>query len=117
MGEWDVLHEGFLLKFTLEDWWSDIVNDMVQVVKSSIYKIPQEQLEMLQPEWATQLSNDLECYSMQVEEHDDDPRNINVTETEGYHKVRGIEDLDITAPIKMKKVNAGTKVEPKYGTL
>jgi len=37
---------------------------------------------------------------MNVEEDDEDPQNINISETEGSCEIRGpsIEDLDITAP-------------------
>ena len=56
---------------------------------------------------------------MQVEEDDDDPRNINIPETEGYREVRGpsIEDIDITAPLKTKHVNIGTDAKLKYAVL
>ena len=76
-------------------------------------------MEVLQLEWATQLSYMLECYNVNVEEDDEDPRNINIPEIEGCHEVRGpsIEDPDITAPLKTKQVNIGTEVETKYATL
>ena len=49
--EWDILCEGFLLTFTFEDRWSNTVDDALQVVKATIFKIPQEPMEVLQPEW------------------------------------------------------------------
>jgi len=51
--EWDILHEGFMLTFTFEDRWWDIVDDMLQEVKETIIKIPQEPIELIKPEWAT----------------------------------------------------------------
>jgi len=72
-GEWDVLCEGFLLTFTFEGHWSDTIDDALQVVKAAIFKIPQELMGVLRPEWATQLSSALECYNMNVEEDDEDP--------------------------------------------
>ena len=51
MGEWDILHEGFLLMFLFEDQWMDIVDDALQSMKAAIFKISQEPLEMLQPVW------------------------------------------------------------------
>ena len=70
--EWDILHEGFMLTFTFEDRWWDIVDDMLQEVKETIIKIPQEPIELIKPEWATQLSCALECYSVNTEEDDED---------------------------------------------
>ena len=46
-GEWDILREGFLLTFTFEDRWWDIVDDALQAVKATIFKIPQEPIEVL----------------------------------------------------------------------
>lgn len=56
---------------------------------------------------------------MNVEEDDEDPRNINISEREGYRKICGplLEDPDITTPLKIKQVNIGTEVEPKYAML
>ena len=38
--EWDILREGFLLTFTFEDLWWDTVDDVLQAVKTTIFKIP-----------------------------------------------------------------------------
>jgi len=73
-------------------------------VKVAIFKIPQEPMEVLQLEWAAQLSYTLECCNINVEEDDEDPRNINISETEGCCEIQGpsIEDPDITMPLKTK---------------
>jgi len=34
-----MLHEGFLLTFLFEDQWMDTVDDALQVVKATIFKI------------------------------------------------------------------------------
>jgi len=54
--EWDILREGFLLMFMFEDWWWDIIDDALHVVKTIIFNIPQEPIEALQLEWVTELS-------------------------------------------------------------
>lgn len=59
--EWDILRKGFLLTFMFEYHWWDIVYDALQVAKAVILKIPQDLIEMLQSECATQLSCTLEC--------------------------------------------------------
>jgi len=38
-------------------------------------------MEVLQPEWVTQLSYALECYNVNIEEDDEDPRKVNILET------------------------------------
>lgn len=75
-------------------------------------------MEVLQLEWATQLSCALECYNVNIED-DEDPWNINILETKGCREVRGplIEDPNITAPLKMKQENIGMEAEPKYAML
>ena len=62
-----------MLTFTFEDRCSDTVDNALQVVKSVIFKIPQKPVEVLQPEWVTQLSCTLECYNINVEKDDEDP--------------------------------------------
>jgi len=101
-----------------EDHWLDTVDDALQTVKAAIFKILQEPLGVLQPEGATQLSSVLEGYNVNVEEDDEDPQNLNISEIEGSREIRGpsLEDLDITVPLKTKQVNIGTEVEPKYAT-
>jgi hypothetical protein len=53
----------------------------------------------------------LECYNVAKEEQDeDDPRNVQVLETEGERVVEGpeLESVAYTQPIKTWKVNIGT---------
>lgn len=50
--KWDVLHEGFLLTFSFEDPWADTVEDALQAVKATIFKISQEPRELVQPVWS-----------------------------------------------------------------
>lgn len=95
-GEWDVLHEGFVMAFSFEDEW-DSIDEALQEVKVAIFRIPQESVELVQPEWATQLSCALECYNVIAEEEDHDLQKINIPKMEGHHEVQGpqIENLDI----------------------
>jgi len=50
---------------------------------------------------------------------DDDPRNINILEAEGHHKVKSpqIENLDIIVPLKTNHVNIGIEAEPKFSKI
>jgi len=56
---------------------------------------------------------------MTTEEEDEDPRKINIPETEGHHEVEGqsIENSDITVSLKTKQINIGTKAEPKFAKI
>jgi len=45
--ELDILHEGFLLTFMSEDHQWNTIDDALQAVKLTIFKIPQETMEVL----------------------------------------------------------------------
>jgi len=47
-GEWDVQHEGFMMTFNFEDEW-DNIDEVLQEVKASIFRIPQEPVELIHP--------------------------------------------------------------------
>ena len=71
-GKWDIVHEGFMMTFSFEDGF-DSIDEVLQEVKAAIFRIPQDPLDLIQPEWATQLNHALECYNVTVEEEDKDP--------------------------------------------
>lgn len=52
---------------------------------------------------------------MTMKEEDEDPRKINILETEGHCEVEGpqLENQEITMPLKIRHVNIGTEAEPK----
>ena len=54
-----------------------------------IFKILQDPLELVQPNWSTQLRHALECYNMTAEGEDEDSRNINIPEAKGHRAVEG----------------------------
>ena len=66
------------------------IDEALQEVKAVIFRIPQEALEWIQPDWRTQLHHALECYNVTTKEEDEDPRNINIPEAEGHRKVDGL---------------------------
>lgn len=51
--EWDILREGFMMTFSFEDRWWDNVDEVLQEIRATIFRIPQEKVELIQPEWAT----------------------------------------------------------------
>ena len=71
-----------------------------------------------QLDWTVQTENARECYNFTIDE-DDDPRNINIPESEGPRTVAGptLECLEITENLKIKKVIIGTEETPKIASI
>jgi hypothetical protein len=65
-----------------------------------------------------QIGNAKECYNFTIEE-DDDPRDINIPESEGSHAIAGptLDYLEITEKLKIKKVNIGTEEMSKIASI
>lgn len=91
--EWDVLREGIMWKFSFE-YGFKIIDEAPQEVKASIFKILQEPLELIQPDWSTQLRHALECYNVVVEGEDEHLRNINIPKNRGPPQGRGTVDRE-----------------------
>lgn len=113
--DWDILREGFLMTFSFEDAFKRI-DEVLQEVKVMIFRILQDPLVLVLPDWSAQLRHALECYNVTTKGEDDDLRNINILEAEGHRKVKGpqIENLDITTPLKTRQVNINTEAEPTF---
>jgi len=56
IGEWYILHKGFIMTFSFEDGF-DCIDEALQEVKATIFRIPQDPLDLIQPKWAAQLSH------------------------------------------------------------
>jgi len=52
--KWDVLSEGFFMKFSIEDGFESI-DDALQEVKVAIFRILKDPVELIQLDWSTQL--------------------------------------------------------------
>jgi len=52
-------------------------------------------------------------------DEEEDPRNIKIAESKGYREVTRLERerLDITKPLKTKKLNIGLEKEPNFATI
>ena len=74
-----------------------------------------------QPEWAIQLEDALDYYNFTAdpEDEDEDPRSINIPKSEGTRNVDGpkLEIPSITEPIKIKKIDIDTDIEPKFSSI
>ena len=79
----------FLLTFTFESKYPNI-DQALDVIKTKIFddctlSVP------AQPDWAIQLEHVLDCYNFTAEPdgEDENPRSVNIPESEGTHEVEG----------------------------
>ena len=91
---WEEMIDGFILTFSFEDD-CPYIDSALQIVKKKIFE--NEIPLTWKPDWVVQLQNVLECYNIIVEQ-DENPHNIDISESKGYHKVNGLklEMHDIT---------------------
>ena len=52
IGKWDILHNGFIMTFSFEEGF-DCIDEALQEVKAMIFRIPQDPLDLIQPDWTT----------------------------------------------------------------
>lgn len=101
--------------FTFE-YGFECIDEALQEIKISIFSMPDEPVAWVQLYWSTQLCHALECYNVTIEEGKEDPRNINIHESEGQCEVRRPKAKvpNILQPLKTKPVNIGSEVQPKF---
>ena len=75
-------------------------------------------MEQEEDEWTTPLQKLQSYYNINADE-DDDPRKVNIAETEDQRDVEGpgVELPFIGQPIKIKKVNIGIEETPKLANV
>ena len=110
--------EGFQLTFKFESEYPEI-DQALKVTKGKL--LADCSLPVLEtPKWKIALEEALECYNLAGEgEEDENPRNVNIPESEGTHDVQGpeLKVPDVVKLVKIKKVNIGTKEEPKFASI
>lgn len=57
--DWDILRQGFLMMFNFEDGFESIDKEL-QEVKMIIFRMLHHPIDLIQPNWTTQLSHMLE---------------------------------------------------------
>jgi hypothetical protein len=95
------------------------VNKALQIVRQKVFEeVPNCPLEQEEDEWTAPIQKLQGCYNINVDE-DDDPRNVKISETEGKRDIEGlgIELPFVGQPIKIKKLNIGTKHTPKLANV
>lgn len=116
--EWDVLKESFLLNFSFEDGF-ECIDEALRMIKVVIFKMPEELVVWVQPDWSTQLRHALEYYNVTTKEGEEDPINTNILKSEGQCKVEGpkAEIPHISEPLKTKQVNIGSEAQLKFAKI
>ena len=112
---WYTLTDSLYLNFEyqLED---PLVDDALDLV---CLKIVEDPLPIsTQLDWKTQVENARECYNFTIDE-DENPRNINIPESEGTHVVAGppLECPKISEKLKIKKVNIRSEASTKLTSI
>jgi hypothetical protein len=91
----------------------------LKIVRQKVFEeAPYLALELEEDEWTAPLQKLQGCYNINVDE-DDDPRNVNITETEGQRDIEGtsFKIPFIGRPIKIKKVNIITEKAPNLANI
>ena len=106
----------FKLTFGFESEYLEI-NNALEVVMTRIFEDGPLPL-FNQPDWASQLETALECYNLKTDEYED-PRNINILESQGSREVEGskLEIPEITKNVKLKKLNIGIEGDQKIASI
>jgi hypothetical protein len=115
---WEGMTQNFVTTFLFEIQYPT-VDQVLHIVRQKLFEeAPSLPLEQEEDEWTTPLQKLQGCYNINVDE-DDDPRKVNIVETEGQRDIEGlgVELPFIGQPIKIKKVNNGTEQTPKLANV
>jgi hypothetical protein len=116
--DWYGMTKNFIATFLFESHYPTLYQ-VLQVLRQKFFEeAPNLPVEQEEDEWTAPLQKLQGCYNINVYE-DDDPRNVNIVETEGHRDVErpGVELPFIGQPIKIKKVNIGIEKEPKLANI
>jgi hypothetical protein len=108
--DWEGMIQNFITTFLFESQYPS-VDQTLQIVRQKVFEeessLPLEQEE---DEWIVPLQKLQGYYNINADD-DDDPRKVNITETEGQRDVKGlgVELPFIGQPIMITKVNIGTE--------
>ena len=61
----------------------------------------------------------MECYNFTTNEEEEDTHNVNILESKGPYDVKDteLELPEITEKVKIKKINIGIEVDPKFDSI
>ena len=104
---WDCLVHSFMHTFYTNDV-CPALDAAIRIIHTKVFD-DQEVVEH-RPNWTAQEAHAVECYNFSIDK-DEDPRNIDIPESEGCYDVHGpaVEALEVTQPLKARTVNIGSK--------
>ena len=82
---WDCLVDSFVLTFSTNEV-CPALDVAIRLIHTKVFD--DQEVEEYRPDWKTQEAHAVECYNIAIDE-DDDPRNIDIHESEGHCNVRG----------------------------
>jgi hypothetical protein len=86
--DWQGMTHNFVATFLFESQ-HPLVDQALQVVRQKVFEeAPSLPVEQEEDEWTTPLQKLQGCYNINANE-DDDPRNVNIAETEGQRDIEG----------------------------
>jgi hypothetical protein len=115
---WYGMTQNFIATFLFESQYPT-VDQALQIMRQKVFEeAPNLPFTQEGDEWTAPLQQLQDCYNINVDE-DDDPRDVNIAETEGHRDIEGpgIELPFVGQPIKIKKVNIGTEKTPKLANV
>jgi hypothetical protein len=115
---WKGMTQNFVATFLFE-CQHPLLDQALQVVRQKVFEeAPSFPVEQEEDEWTAPLQKLQGCYNINADE-DDDPRNVNIAETEGQRDIEGpgVKLPFIGQPIKIKKVNIGAEKAPKLASV
>jgi hypothetical protein len=110
--------QNFVTTFLFESQYPTVYQEL-QVVRQKVFvEAPSLPLEQEEDELTAPLQKLQGCYNINVVKNND-PRNVSIIEIEGHRDIEGpgVELHFIGQPIKIKKVNIGTKKTPKLANV
>jgi hypothetical protein len=116
--DWEGMTQNFVTTLLFESQYP-LVDKALHIVRHKVFEEASNlPLEKEEDKWVAPLQKLQGCYNINADE-DDDPRKVNIIETEGQRDVEGpgVDLPFIGQPIKMKKVNIGTKQTPKLANV
>jgi hypothetical protein len=111
---WNGMTQNFITTFLFESQYPR-VDQALQIIRQKVFEeAPNLPFEQEEDELTAPLQQLQDCYNINVDE-DDDPRDVNIVETEGHRDIEGpgIELPFVGQLIGIKKVNIGTEKAPK----
>ena len=87
---------------------NEICPALIRLVHTKV--LDAQEIVKYRPDWTTQEAHAVEYYNLAIDE-DDDPRNIDIPESEGHCDVHGpvVEAPAVTQPLKTWTVNIGSE--------